>query len=228
MKNLHRPIIFASIALILFAGCKKKCTQKVKVQFINASVHSPYLSYYLQGSKRAEFVGYTLNTNSHTADLLPGEPLVIEIKDGTGNVIAGGSYTNWKPNWHYTFVLYNEYTTRKTTLLADSVSWPEAGKFKVRFLHLCEEAPPVDFLMDTDTIADNRTYYGTDSTQALGNMITMSAGVYSFILKNNITGQTIFSTPAIGIEDNRILEVFAVGTFSDSVIAPVQFGWAAR
>lgn len=223
-----RALSLAIMAIALLPACKKKCYQKVSVQFINASMHSPYLSYYLQGSKRADFVGYTLNSNSHTADLLPGEPLVIEIKDGTGNVIAGGSYTNWKPNWHYTFVMYDDYATRKTTLLADSVSWPETGKFKVRFIHLSTEAGRVDCVMNTDTIAMDRTYYGTDSTRALGGTITLNAGTYSFLLKNHLTGQNLFSVSGIGIQDNRVLDVYAVGTFSDSIGTPLQFGWSAR
>ncbi|MCW5907745.1 MAG: DUF4397 domain-containing protein [Chitinophagales bacterium] len=231
MKKLSAILLIPAIliALLSTSACKKKNLQKVKVQFINASVHSPYLDYYLQGSKRAEFIGYTLNTNSHTAELEAGEPLVIQIKNpATGEVVAGGSYTNWRVGRHYTFVMYHDYAVRKTTLLSDSVDWPAPGKFKVRFMHFSNEAPALDLFFNNDTIGFNRTYFATDSTTAIDSIITLTAATYTVTLKNHLTGQTYLSLPGMGISDNRILDVYAVGTFSDSVSFPLQLGWAAH
>lgn len=230
MRNFR--VVFAAVILVVllgFSGCKKKETQNVKVQFINTAVHTPYLQFFLQGSKRQEFIGYNICTNSYTAELETGEPFTIEIKDpATGATVASGSYTNWKPNWHYTFVMYDDYATRKTTLLSDSAAWPDAGKFKVRFMHFSPEAPALDLFFNADTVGFNKNYFATDSTTAIDSMKTLSAATYTVTLKNHATGQTYVTLPGMGIGDNRILDVYASGTFSDSLNFPLQLGWAAH
>ena len=98
-----QPLAALIFLLVLCSvyGCTKKREQTVRVQFINACVHTPYLEYYLQGSKRAEYMGYGICSNSNTANLEAGESLKIEIKDPVANtVVASGNYANWKPNWH--------------------------------------------------------------------------------------------------------------------------------
>ncbi len=230
MENIK--VVFAIVVFVLLLGiwgCKKKDTQKVTVQFINASMHTPYLEFFLQGSKQAEFIGYNICSNSNTADLETGEPLVIEIKDpATGTTVASGSYTNWKPNWHYTFVMYDDYPVRKTTLLSDSTEWPAAGKFKLRFMNFSPGAPALDLFFGTDTVGFNKTYFATDSTHAIDSVRTLNAATFTVTLKNHATGQTCITLPNMGIADNRILDVYASGIFSDSLNFPLQLGWAAH
>lgn len=230
MKKMYQLFQFTLfIALLLQASCKKKDLCKLKVQFINASMHSPYLDYYLQGIKRAEFIGYTLCSNSHTADLEAGEPLVVEVKNPTTNAtVFSASYTDWKPNWHYTLVMYDDYSHPKFTLLKDSVSWPSPGSFKVRFMHFSPEAPALDLFFNADTAGFNKTYFATDSTNAVDSMYTLQAATYTVSLRNHSSGQTYISIPGMGIADNRILDVYATGTFSDSLTAPLVLGWAAH
>lgn len=231
MKTNH--ILSATLivcSILVVTGCKKTPQQDVKVQFINACTNTPYLDYYLQGSKRAEFIGYGICSNSNTANIEPGNPLVIEIKNPNANntTVVAGSYTDWDPNKHYTFVMYGDYSAPKYTLLNDSVDWPAPGKFKLRFMNFCAGAPALDLLFNNDTVGYNRTYFGTDSTTAVDSMFTLSPTTFTVTLKNHATGQVYQSINNMGITDNRILDVYAVGLFADTANYALRLGWAAH
>lgn len=214
----------------LITGCKKTPLQDVKVQFINACTHTPYLDYYLQGTKRAEFIGYGINTNSHTANIETGQPLVVEIKNPNANnaTVVAASYTDWDPNKHYTFVMYGDYAAPKYTLLSDTVDWPAPGKFKLRFMNFCADAPALDLFFNNDTVGFNRSYFETDSTNAIDSFVTLSPATFTVTLKDHATGQVYKSISNMGIADNRILDVYALGLFSDTANYALGLGWAAH
>lgn len=196
---------------------------------MDAAIHAGYVDYYLQGSKAAQLIGMAQGSNSNTADLLTDEPLTIEIKNPTtGATLVSASYLNWQANTHYSFVMYDDTGALKYTLLSDTVAWPAAGHFKVRFSHFTPDAPALDVFYNNDTIAFNRVYYGTDSTQAVGDFIDLPAGTYTVRVKNHNTGQTYLIQPNIGIQDNRILDIFTTGLISDSTYTIFQLGGVAH
>ena len=221
--------MLALIGCICLTGCVKKKKQTVSVQFINASRNTPYVEYWLQGSKRAELIGFNQCSNSNTADLEEGELLKIEIKDPAASaIVASGTYSNWKAGVHYTFIMYDEYTQRKTTLLSDTAAWPAGGKLKVRFMHLSPDAPALDVLFNNDTVALNKTYWGTDTANAVADFFTLNAAAYTVRVNNHATGSNLLTLPGMGLADNRILDVYASGLMADTLTYPFSLGWAAH
>lgn len=227
MKTRHMFLVV--VCLLLVSGCVKKELKKVSVQYINASYNSPYVGFYLQGSERMSLVGYTNCTNSHTADLEDGEPLLIEVKDpATGNLLSKLSYGNWKEGTHYTVVTYGDYTNVKTALFGDTAALAGAGKLKVRFMHFSPDAPALDILYNGQLVDSNRVFYGTDSTNAIGGFVELNAATYNIQLKEHNTGTVLADIPAIGFSDNRILDVYATGTIADTLNHHISLGWAAH
>ena len=230
MKKAHFALLFISglLFMLFVPSCKKK-TETVKVQFMHAANNAGYVDYYLQGNKRASLIGAGEGSNSHTADIETGEPLVIEIKNpSTGATLTSGSYADWKAGTHYSFVMYGDNANLHSTLLSDTVAWPIAGRFKVRFSNFSADAPALDVFYNNDTVAFNKVYYGTDSTNAVGDFIDLAAGVYTVTVKNHSTGQTMIVQPNMGIQDNRILEIFAAGLVADSTVSFFRLGTVAR
>ena len=230
MKKGYSAIVVLSCFVVMLnvSACKKK-TETVKVQFINAANNSAYVDYYLQGTKRASLLGAGYGSNSNTADIQPGEPLVIEIKNpNTGATVVSGSYTGWVANTHYSYIMYGDFANPKTTLLNDTVAWPASGKFKVRFSHFSADAPALDVFYNNDTVAFNKVFYGTDSTNAVGDFVELPAGIYTITVKNHNTGQTYIVQPNMGIQDNRMLENYAAGLMSDSLMNFFRLGGIAR
>lgn len=230
IRDMKKPaLLFALGVCICLTACIKKKKQTVSVQFINTSRNTPYLEYWLQGSKRAELIGYNQNSNSNTADLEEDELLKIEIKDpATSTIVASGTYSNWKAGVHYTFIMYDEYTQRKTTLLSDTVAWPAGGKLKVRFMHLTPDAPALDVFFNNDTVAFNKIYFGTDTANAVADFFTLNAAAYTVRVNNHATASTLLTLPNMGLADNRILDVYASGLIADTISYPFSLGWAAH
>lgn len=229
MKKNDFVLVFTAVLLTIgLSACRKK-TETVKVQFIHAANNVGYLDFYLQGSNREQLIGTGAGSNPHTADIEPGNPLVVEIKNpGTGVVLATAKYTDWKPNAHCTFVLYGDNNYVQHTLFSDSVAWPAAGRFKVRYSHFGMDAPALDVFYNNDTIAFNKVYFGTDSTNAIGDFVDLPAGTYTVRVKDHATGQTYIIQPNLGIQDNRILEIFSTGLVNDSLSAFFRLGGIAR
>lgn len=227
MKTINALL---AVCLLSLCGCVKKELKKVRVQYINASYNSPYVSFYLQGSERATLIGYTLCTNSHTVELEEGEPLLIEVKDpATGNVLSKLSYPNWIENAHYTVVTYGDYATVKTAFLGDSTLPSSVGKFKMRFMHFSPDAPALDILFNGQVVDSNRVFYGADSTNAIGGFIEINQGSQSIQVKEHNSGQVLVSIPTgLSITDGRILDVFATGTIADTINHHISLGWAAH
>lgn len=214
--------------LLLGSSCHKKTTD-IRVQFLNALPYSGYVDYYLQGEKRSSFIGMAQGSNSHTANLIAGEPLTLEIKNpNSGNSLLASARADWQAGTHYTYVMYGDTAAPQGTWMSDTVSWPTAGRFKVRFGHFAPDAPALDVLYNNDTVAFNRLYFGTDSTQALSDFTELPAGTYTVRVQDHNTGQTYLIQPNIGIQGNRILEIFTTGLMSDSVTAFFQLGTMAR
>ncbi len=228
MKN-NALLTALTLLVLLFTGCIKK-KEKVTVQYINAAINSPYADYYLQGTVRANFIGYTICSNSNTADILPGDPLIIEVKDPTtGNSFTKLSYPNWVAGTHYTVVTYGEYPNVKTALFSDTVAMPPAGKFRLRFMHFSPDAPALDIYFNNVLVDSNKVYYGTDSLNAIGGFADLNAGTYGIQLKEHNSGQVLVNIPQqMGIQDNRILDVYAVGTLADTLNHHISLGWAAH
>lgn len=221
-------LLSSTVLLFAFSGCRPR-TQEVKVQFMHAANHSGYVDYYLQGSMRASLIGIGEGSNSNTADLEAGEPLVIEIKNpATGATLVSHSYADWKASTHYSFVMYGDSGNLKSTLLSDTVTWPAAGRFKVRYSHFSADAPALDVFYNNDTVAINKVYYGTDSTHAVGDFVDLPAGQYTVTVKDHNTGQTYIIQPNIGIQDNRILEIYSAGLMADSLTAFFRLGGIAH
>ena len=115
MRKLFVAACCGLALLLSVTGCCKKKKQ-IKVQYINASPGSPYLDYYLQGTKRASFTGYNICSNSNTADLLDGEACIAEARlDNTK--ITALKFTDWKVGERYIMVTYNDYSSLRTALL---------------------------------------------------------------------------------------------------------------
>lgn len=222
-------LLTACFFFTLLSGCIKK-KQQVKVQYINATINSPYADYYLQNELRANFIGYTICSNSNTADILPGDPLIIEVKDpATGNSITKLSYSDWVAGTHYTVVTYGEYPNVKTALFSDTAAMPPAGKFRLRFMHFSPDAPALDIYFNNVLVDSNKVYYGTDSLNAIGGFADLNAGTYGIQLKEHNSGQVLVNIPQqMGIQDNRILDVYAVGTIADTLNHHISLGWAAH
>jgi hypothetical protein len=228
MKTIQALTLLAIMSILTISSCRKK-EVAVKVQFINALPYSGYPDFYLQGDKQASFIGMGLGSNSHTADLLSGEPLTLEIKSpNTGITLLASSIADWQAGTHYTYVMYGDTASLQGTWLRDTAAWPAAGHFKVRFSHFASDAPALDVFYNNDTVAFNRVYFGTDSTQALGDFVELPAGTYTVRVKDHNTGQTYLLQPNIGIQSNRMLELFTTGLMSDSVSAFFQLGTVAR
>ncbi len=228
MKTIQTLALVALLGVVTISSCRKK-EVAVKVQFINAVPYSGYPDYYLQGDKQASFIGMGLGSNSHTANLLSGEPLTLEVKSpATGITLLASSISDWQEGTHYTYVMYGDTGSLRGTWLRDTTTWPAAGRFKVRFSHFASDAPALDVLYNNDTVAFNRVYFGTDSTQALGDFVELPAGTYTVRVNDHNTGQTYLLQPNIGIQGNRILEIFTTGLMSDSVSAFFQLGTVAR
>jgi hypothetical protein len=217
-----------ALVLINVGGCSKEEVQ-LRVQLLNASYHSAYPDFYVQDTKRASYIGMGIGSNSHTADLTANELLMIAVKDPVANAtVASGNYNGWKAGWHYSYVLYSDYANPKTTLLSDSIAWPNTGRFKVRFAHFSADAPALDVFYNNDTVAFNKVYFGTDSTNAIGEFVDLPAGTYTVTVKDHATGQTLVTQPNISIADNRILENFATGLMSEPQGSFFQLGGVAR
>lgn len=226
MRKLFVAACCGLALLLSVTGCCKKKKQ-IKVQYINASPGSPYLDYYLQGTKRASFIGYNICSNSNTADLLDGEACIAEARlDNTK--ITALKFTDWKVGEHYIMVTYNDYSSLRTALLRDTVAEPPAGKFLLRFMHFGTDAPALDVYMNSTPIALNKVYYGTDSLQAIGDYVQLDAGTYTVSVKDHNTNQTLFSVPNMGIEDRRILNMYATGKLHDSLTLPFSLGYARQ
>jgi hypothetical protein len=231
MKYSNRIVylLAACSFIMLLSGCIKK-KQQIRVQYINATINSPYADYYLQGTVRANFIGYGICSNSNTADILPGEPLIVEVKDpGTGTVLSKLSYLNWVEGTHYTVVTYGEYPNMKTALFSDTASMPPSGKFRLRFMHFSPDAPALDIYFNNILVDSNKVFYGTDSLNAIGGFAYLNAGTYGIQLKEHNSGQVLVDIPQqIGIQDNRILNVYAAGTIADTITHHISLGWAAQ
>ncbi len=226
MRKLFVAAICGIAVLLSISGCIKK-KQQIRVQYINAALNSPYLDYYLQGTKRASFIGYNICSNSNTADLLDNEACTADARLND-TLVTALKISNWKAGTHYTMVTYGQYSSLKTALLSDTVAWPTTGKFKVRFMHFGTDAPALDVYLNSTPIALNKVYYGTDSLNAIGDFTELNAGAYTIYVKNHATNQTLFSISAMGIEDNRILDMYATGTLADSIYHPFCLGYAAH
>lgn len=230
---MHTPrfsIFLCFVGLLFTVGCIKPKKKQVTVQYINAATGSPYADYYLQDELQQSFIGYTLNSNSHTADIIPGEPLLIEIKDpGTGNSLSKLSYLNWVEGTHYTVVTYGEYPNIKTAFFSDTAALPPAGKFGLRFMHFSPDAPALDIYFNNVLVDSNKVFYGTDSLNAIGGFAYLNAGTYGIQLKEHSSGQVLVNIPQqMGIQDNRILDVYATGTIADTINHHISLGWAAH
>lgn len=225
-----RKLVFiacCSLALLLtLNGCIHRKKQ-IKVQFINASPGSPYLDYYLQSTKRASFIGYNNCSNSNTADLLDGETCIAEARLND-NKITAVKFTDWRVGEHYTMITYNDYNNLRTALLRDTAIEPPAGKFLLRFMHFGTDAPALDVYMNNIPVALNKVYYGTDSLNAVGDYVELNAGTYTVSVKDHNTSQTLFSVPNMGIEDRRILNMYATGKLTDSLTLPFCLGYARQ
>jgi hypothetical protein len=230
MSPLRFIFLSLLVLVLLVTGCVRPKKQQVKVQYINASINSPYADYYLQGTVRANFIGYGICSNSNTADILPGEPLMVEVKDpGTGTVLSKLSYLNWVEGTHYTVVTYGEYPNVKTALFSDTATMPPAGKFRLRFMNFAPDAPALDVYFNNVLVDSNKVFYGTDSLNAIGGFAYLNAGTYGIQLKEHNSGQVLVNIPQqMGIQDNRILNVYAMGTLADTLTHPISLGWAAQ
>ena len=229
ISQLTSALLLISFTFLLVVSSCRPRTETVKVQFMHAANHSGYVDYYLQGSLRSSLIGVGGGSNSNTADLEAGEPLVIEIKNpATGATLVSKSFADWKAGTHYSFVMYGDSGNLKSTLLSDTMAWPAAGRFKVRYSHFSADAPTLDVFYNNDTVAFNKVYYGTDSTNAIGDFVDLPSGMYTVTVKDHNTGQTYIIQPNMGIQDNRILEIYSAGLIADSLTAFFRLGGIAH
>jgi Domain of unknown function (DUF4397) len=188
-----------------------------RVMFINASPNAPGFDILVNDVKVDDNkVNYPNNTGYK------------KVKLDSNNIkvnIAGSTFTYFSEikylskNVRYSFFIADSISKKSHLFLTDDLSAPNAGKAKVRFMHLSPNTPALDIIV----ASNGNVLFGNRSFKSATGFTNLTAGNYNFELKLAGTSTVKYVAPAVNFEDGKIYTFFIKG-FSNAANAGESLG----
>lgn len=149
------PAIFVFL-LCAFSACKKSSDQPVsRMMVINGSINSSGLDVKAGADMVISNVGF--GTSSGYQKVNSGSQQIAVLATGTTTALSSGTL-NFNKDASYTLVASDSVGQLKVTLLADNLTAPSSTQSGIRFLHLSNNAGPVDVRQGTTTLFASRSF----------------------------------------------------------------------
>jgi hypothetical protein len=231
VKKLYlNLLVFLVVLLNINAACRKVKPAEIpdipavpvvdsfpRVMFINASPNAP---------------GFDILVNDINVDdnklNYPNNTIYKKMKLDSNNIkinVAGSTFTYFSEikylskNVRSSFFIVDSIGKKSHLFLIDDLSAPNAGKAKIRFMHLSPNTPALDI-----TIASTgNVLFGNRAFKSATGFTNLTAGNYNFELKLAGTTTVKYVVPAINLEDGKIYTFFIKG-FSNNVNVIEAFG----
>ena len=218
---------------IIMASCGKENTFSNdfgSAAFINVSMGSPGLEI-LEDTTKKHAGSIGVGTWTNYLGFVPGSKVTnVRRADNLSNVASTTlSYNVGQAN---TILIYDTLVvgaggalsgTLRTARLTDDLTFPEAGRTKVRFVHTAQNAPAVDVTLlrtsvtpnDSVTVT-NRSYIGSTPSDAVltasSTFASLPAGTYSVKIKLAGTQTLARAAQSFALVNGGVYTLLAVGT----------------
>lgn len=208
-KAISKTFIAAVILSVALSACSKDNNSPQQVTglaIIHTSPGTQPLDFIVDNTK-ANSKLFSYNTKIDYLDLVPGNRLLSIVKKDSTEFLVSERF-DLSPGKAYSIFVVDTLSKKKLLLIEDDLTTPDAGKAKVRFIHLSPDALALDLSINgKETDLFTNKLFKEYTTFA---MIDPGASV-TFNIKDNITKAVAATVPNVKIEQGKIYTIWAKG-----------------
>ncbi len=218
LKIKYKIILGITVLALAISSCVKKdpLARLTQVLLVPLSPNAGPVNFSINGDIKATQVNYstTAGTVRYTLPYYTLEPKAnstISYNVQTTNATFASVTANLDDDKVYSTFLIDSANKPKAIIVNDDLTEPNVGFAKVRFFNFSPNAPAVnvDFLTTgpTVTLWNNRRFETQTTATTNEGFIEVPAGLCAFLIKDAITGNTIYGTAPQTFLPERIYTV---------------------
>jgi hypothetical protein len=201
---------------VFFQACKMKddvpAADVSALTIINASPNSSGLDFYIENQK-VNATPFNFPLRMPYQRVYAGTRVAKVTTSTNSTTLLTGNLT-LQPNEYHSLFIVGKVEALEFFLIKDSLTFPAAGKTKVRFGNLSPDAPAITLEVVGDT-----TQFKNQGYKVFSGFKTMKPGKFTLNLKNTSTNSVLATMANVEFLPDKVYTVWAKGLTSASLDA---------
>jgi len=178
---------------------------------MNLAMQAPAAEVYFDNAKVSSAINPGTWASSYSS-LTPGNFAVNFKKSGADSLMATISTNTYDSAKFYSLILYNDQpSSAKAYRTIDDFSLITYDKPYIRFFHLSQNTPPVDFYLNATKLASGRGLADNIITPEFNSFTGYNIGIYSVQAKLAGTDSVVASTNNVSLQAGGAYTIFLLG-----------------
>jgi hypothetical protein len=224
LTTISKAFVALAVCSVALAACSKDDDdftppQIAGLNVVHASPSTEKLDLYVENTLVPNNTDFDYGDKIGYLNLITGNRTIIVKKKGTPANLLSESFS-FEVQKGYTLFVGDKFDQLKYVMIKDDLSYPEAGKAKVRFVNMSPDAPALNLAIagkDTDLFTDKAFKQYSDFVNiAPGENITFNA-------ENKETGALVATAANVKIEANKIYTIWVRG-LTDATADEMKLG----